>query len=101
MSCRRNKSPMGTRAAGFRAAKLPILWLGSEFIAQSLNGENKFRLFRILFEFLAQAGHMHVHRAGVHVGAVSPYLFEQFFAGKCRAAVLDEIAKQLEFAGRS
>src|SRR6266853_119893 len=75
-------------------------WLRFEFISESLHGEYKFWLFRIFFQFLTQAGHVHVHGARIHVRAVSPYLLQQFFARKCCAAVLDEISKKLKFARR-
>src|SRR6266581_1915982 len=45
-----------------------------ELISESLHGEDKFWLFRIFFQFLTQAGHVHVHGACVHVRAVSPHL---------------------------
>jgi len=70
-----------------------------ELISKALHGEDKFRLFRIFFQFLAQAGDMHVHRAGVHVRTVPPNLLQQFLARKRCAAVFDEISKKLEFAG--
>ena len=49
--------------------------LSLKFITKSLHGENELRLLRIIFEFLAQAGDMHVHRARIHFGAVIPHLF--------------------------
>jgi len=41
-----------------------------EFISEPLHREYELRLFRVVFQFLAQAGNVHVHGAGIHVGAI-------------------------------
>ena len=50
--------------------------------------------------FCRSHGDVHVHRARRRHGVVTPDLVQQFVARERRAAVLDEVAEQLELPGR-
>jgi hypothetical protein len=66
---------------------------------QARHGKDQIRLFRIVLDFLAQAGDMDVHLLGESFGAAGPDFFQQEIAGKCHATVLDKVAQKLELAG--
>lgn len=62
-------------AAAGREVRLRNLLRSSrahEFVAKSSNGDNQFRVPRIVLEFVAQAGNMHIDGAGERAGIISP-----------------------------
>src|SRR5579862_2483027 len=72
--------------------------LADELVADSGDGEDEFRLFGVLLEFLPQAGDVGIDSPGEGVAVVSPDGAQQFIAGNGFAGALDEIAKKLKFA---
>ena len=47
-----------------------------EFVTESLHRKDELWLLWVIFQFLAQAGNVHVHGPCIHVGAIAPDLFQ-------------------------
>ena len=77
-----------------------VAWLPSELVAHPVDGEDVLRVPRNRLDFLAQPGDVDVDGARRRHRVVAPDLVEQLLAGQRRAAVLDEVAQQLELARR-
>ncbi len=74
--------------------------LSRELVAHPVNGEDVLRVARVGLDLLAQPGHVHVDGARRRHRVVAPHLVEQLLARERRAAVLDEVAQQLELPRR-
>src|SRR6516225_8597740 len=71
-----------------------------KFVADSGHRDNQLRVSWIRFQFLAQAGHVHIHGAGQRICFVSPDHPEEFDSRNGDARPLYEVAQKLELAGR-
>ena len=67
-----------------------------KFVAESRDGHNQFRLTRIVLEFLAQAGHMHIDGACQCAGIISPNRAQEFFPRNAAPRSLDQIAEKVK-----
>ena len=67
-----------------------------KFVAESGNGHNQFRFARIVLEFLAQAGHMHIDGARQCAGIISPNRTQEFLPRNAAPGSLDQIAEKLK-----
>ena len=73
--------------------------LCGELIAEAADGVDPLRVFGVVFEFLAEPGDVDVDGPGAGGYVVFPDALEELFAADGGAAVLDEVAEELEFAG--
>src|SRR3954464_14126361 len=53
------------------------VWLSDELVAQAVNGEDVLGRLRVGFEFLPQAGDVHVHRPRQRHLVVAPHVGQQ------------------------
>src|SRR5437870_3470703 len=83
-----------TRGCISVGASLPI-----EPVAGFADGEDVARRRRVDLELAAQLGHVRVHRAAEHGGAVTPYLAQQLHPRRHRAASFDQGVQQVELLG--
>src|SRR5688500_13849817 len=74
--------------------------LAYELVAEAVHGENVLRMARVGLDLLPKPGDVDVDRARRGHGVVAPDFVEQLVARQRRAAVLDEVAQQLEFTRR-
>src|SRR5688500_9945351 len=72
--------------------------LAYELVAEAVHGENVLRMARVGLDLLAQPGDVDVDRARRGHGVVTPDFVQQLVAGERGAAVLEEIAQELELA---
>ena len=74
--------------------------LPRELVAHPVDGEDELRVPGVGLDLLAEPGDVDVDGARRRHGVVAPDLVQQLLACQRGAAVLDEVAQQLEFAGR-
>src|SRR6266513_2578687 len=71
-----------------------------KFIANPGYGEDYLRFFGSLFQFLAQAGNVHVDGAREGASFVAPHLAQDFITRKSDSFALYEIPQELKFPSR-
>ena len=71
-----------------------------ELVAHAVDGEDVLRMARIWLDLLPQPGDVDVDGARRRHRVVAPDFVEQLVARQRGAAVLDEVAQQLELARR-
>jgi hypothetical protein len=76
--------------------------LGSlEAVAGAAHGLKVARIFRVRFDFLADAADVHVDRARGHIGSIAPNGIEKMIAGENTAEVTGKVIEQTELGGGS
>src|SRR4029077_711358 len=72
----------------------------NKFVAHTCHCEDEFRMLGVGLKLVAQAGDVHVDRAGQRIRVISPNGSENFDAWNRSACPLNQIAQELEFPRR-
>src|ERR1700732_1615262 len=88
---------MTTRKAAISFRKIPFLTAsplslgGLEAVARAAHGFQVARVFRVGFDFFADAANVNIHRARRHIGSIAPDRIQKMIAGENAAEMAREI----------
>src|ERR1044071_1788126 len=78
----------------------PFILSARKLVADAMNGDDVVRVAGSVFDLLAELGDVHVNGACERQALVAPDVVEELVAADDLAATLDEVAHDLELAGR-